>query len=249
MKPQPVMNTPTLYKASYSRFNKKTGDFGEATTLRGVVAQLHTQVGIDLEEVWIHPHIPGWDITPAVPFTIYMQERDTGWVLNPVESVAEHWYFPVPYMYFAVDFERKIWVESPTLTGIVEQLHRAGHSSVSSRDMRVWARFAREDSEVDDITGVPLDLLCVVYLPPAHYNLEDDTSDDYDDTIEDEDADDDNSEVDEESGAPRGCLPPMAELSSPEIMSQMPHYIFGAFAVQKRRINRLLGDDLILTGE
>lgn len=230
MKPQPICSRPYSYyayadgvDASVSGVNRLCED----VSLRGLIARLHALSQGDVTKVHIDVAIEGWPFDVGVPRGVYADGTTKGWMLKPVELVPEHWDFPAPYIYFALDWQRGIWLESPTLHNLVSQLHETGHTFVSSLDLKIGARFARENSQREDVVQVPLSLVC------HNYDPEDD-----DVVVIDEGWDEDDR--DDEFTLPCSPLPLKAELLPAECVP--PHFFFGDRAIQYRRLQQLAND-------
>ncbi len=235
MKPQPVCNRATHYLA-HGEFPLRDGDtaitekrtLGEDVSLSGIVAQLHALRLTDVTEVTVTAQAEGWQIPLPVPKDVYAYGAEQKWFLQAVEAVPQYWDFPAPYVYFALDWNDGLYLEGSTLQNLVRSLHEAGHSFVSSPDLKIGARFAREDSEVDDTVQVPLSLVCYDYDPED------------DDVIEINEGWDETDGVGEFT-TPCSPLPMKAELLPADAV--FPHFLFGDILVHQRRLKRLLRDE------
>ena len=235
MKPQPVCSRATHYLAHHESLprdrdagipEKRT--LGEDVSLGGIVAQLHALGLTDVTEVTINAQVEGWQIPLAVPKQVYAYSAGQKWFLQAVEAVPRYWDFPSPYIYFALDWKTGLYVENSTLQNLVRSLREAGHSFVSSFDLKIGARFAREDNEADDTVQVPLSLVCYDYDP------------DDDDVIEIDEGWDETDGVGEFT-TPCSPLPLQAELLPSDAV--FPHFLFGDILVQQRRLKQLLQYD------
>lgn len=228
MKPQPVAVRPHLYRADLEESIEEPQVLAEDATLRGLVARLQALQLPDLQDVMVYAKIEGWQIDLPINRDAYSYRVDGHWMLSPLEAVPEHWDFPAPYMYFALDWKISLYLEAQTLTDLIRRLHEMGHTFVSSQDLKIGARFSRESAEADDVVQVPLSLLCHDCDP------EDD-----DVFIVDEEWDE---EWDEEKGEGIGIscspLPLKAELWPADVI--MPHFLFGDMTRQQQRLKTLI---------
>lgn len=202
--------------------------WGEDASLRGLVAHLHAIGMYEVTQVMIDVDIEGWDFPLQVPRDVYALPSDGKWFLRSMEAVPHRWHFPAPSVYFALDWRNGLYLEGQTLKVLVQRLHQSGNAFVSSLDLKIGARFVREDGEADDVVQVPLSLLCHSYDP-----------DDEDVIVIDEEWDEDGREGEwTESCSP---LPRQAELLPAEEM--FTHFLFGHILVQECRLKRLFQDE------
>lgn len=200
----------------------------EDTSLRGLVAQLHALGLSDVTQVTVPVTIEGWDFPIEVPRDVYALSSGGKWFLRSPEDVPQYWHFPAPYVYFALDWRSGLYLEGATLKVLVQRLQDRGHAFVSSLDLKIGARFEREDSEIDDVVQVPLSLLCYDYDP-----------EDEDVIVIDEGWDEDDNEG--EWTEPCSPLPRQAELlPGPEGFT---HFLFAHKLVQQCRLKRLLQNE------
>lgn len=226
IKPQPTAVRPHLYRALSGAFGAEHTVIAEETSLRGLVARLHVLRFQSATDVAIEADIHSWHLPITVPPEVYSVRQDREKILYAPEVVPEHWDFPAAYSYFALDWKRGLYVDAPTLTELVAHLHAAGCTFVDSEDMKIGARFAREDGGADDVARVPLSLLCHGYEDSEN------------------DAWDDESGSEEEGGDVDlfyPTLPPQAELLPIEMIE--PHFLFARELNDERRWKTLVSDD------
>jgi hypothetical protein len=223
MKLQPVAFRPHLYRAELRNDNVASRVLAEDTTLRGVITKISGLALSSMDDVSIETEIEGWTLPPNVPHQVFAVRQDRQWLLRPIESVPEHWDFPAPEVYFALDWQRGIYLEAPSLRSLVEGLHQVGHTFVHSEDMKIGARFAREDMEVDDVVQIPLSLVCYDYDPDGAGVIM---------------IDQDWGEDHEDYRFPCSPLPLEAELLPAEMVE--PHFLFADILRKQTRLKSLL---------
>lgn len=243
MKPQPICTQGIHYIAENDPFVRSQNSTNpgeerpepveertwcEDTSLRGLVAQMHALGLSDVTQVSIPVTIEGWDFPLEVPKDVYALSSGGKWFLRSPEDVPQFWHFPAPYVYFALDWQSGLYLEGATLKVLVQRLKERGYAFVSSLDLKIGARFAREDSEADDVVQVPLSLLCYDYDPEDENVIEIDEGWDED-------------EVDGEWREMCSPLPRQAELlPGPEGFT---HFLFANKLVQQCRLKRLLQNE------
>ena len=200
----------------------------EDASLCGLVAKLHALGMHEVTQMMIDVDIEGWDFPLQIPTDVYALSSDGKWFLRSAEAVPHRWHFPAPSVYFALDWRNGLYLEGQTLKVLVQRLHDSGHAFVSSLDLKIGARFVREDGEADDVVQVPLSLLCPTYDP-----------DDEDVIVIDEGWNEDEREGERtESCSP---LARQAELLLAEEVCT--HFLFGHILVQQCRLKRLFQDE------